>query len=324
MIFVYSRLGLIVLTIGLSSLILTACNSEPKEKKPGQAIASVNGKEITMLQLNDELRRANIRADQYEAASKQLLESLITRQLIIDEAARNKLDRTPEVMQARERANAQIIAQSYLQGILAKIQKPTKTEIEEYYQQHPEIFQQRKQFDLVVVRLAASDFTEEVKKITDAAKSLDEVIVWLDKQKIPYSRSLSSRSTTDLPKEMTKAFQEKEKGTIFIVNEQGGSLLMSIIGISSVPISIAAATPQIERFLLNKKQKEASEAEIARLRAASKVEYLGSNNAENKTEEPKTKTEESTIIDSEAKNDLNLVVEPNMDSGIERGIMGLK
>lgn len=320
--FVYSRWGLVGLAISIS-LVLTACNNEPKEKKSGQAIASVNGKEITMLQLNDELRRANIRADQYETASKQLLESLIARQLIVDEATRNKLDRTPEVMQARERANAQIIAQSYVQGILAKISKPSKQEIEEYYRQHPEIFQHRKQFDLSVVRLTASDFTEEVKKISDAAKSLDEVVAWLDKQKIPYNRSLSSRSTTDLPMEIAKAFQEKEKGTIFIVNEQGNSLLMSVINISNAPISLVAATPQIERFLLNKKQKEASEAEIARLRAASKIEYLGSISAENKQNKTMTKIEESTIPDSESKDGLNLA-EPNLDGGIERGIMGLK
>lgn len=322
MIFVYSRWVLIGLAIVIS-LILTACNSEPKEKKSGQAIASVNGKEITMLQLNDELRRANIRADQYETANKQLLESLIARQLIVDEAIRNKLDRTPEVMQARERATAQIIAQSYVQGILAKIPKPSAAEIEEYYRLHPEIFQQRKQFDLSVVRLAASDFTEEVKKISDAAKSLDEVVAWLDKQKIPYNRSLSSRSTTDLPMEIAKAFQEKEKGTIFIVNEQGNSLLMSVINTSNAPISLVAATPQIERFLLNKKQKEASEAEIARLRAASKIEYLGSISAENKPNKAMTKIEDSTISDSETKDGLNLA-EPNLEGGIERGIMGLK
>ena len=322
MVFVYSRWRLIGLTIVIS-LILTACNSEPKEKKSGQAIASVNGKEITMLQLNDELRRANIKADQYETASEQLLESLIARQLIVDEATRNKLDRTPEVMQARERATAQIIAQSYVQGVLAKIPKPSAAEIEEYYRLHPEIFQQRKQFDLSVVRLTASDFTEEVKKISDAAKSLDEVVAWLDKQKIPYNRSLSSRSTTDLPMEIAKAFQEKEKGTIFIVNEQGNSLLMSVINTVNAPISIVAATSQIERFLLSKKQKEASEAEIARLRAASKIEYLGAIKAENKSNKTITKTDEPTISDSKAKGSLNLV-EPNLEGSIERGIMGLK
>ena len=127
-------------TILISVLGFSACNSEPKEKKSGQALVSINGKEVTILQLNDELKRSGVRVDQYEAASKQLLESLIARQLIVDEALRTKLDRTPDVMQARERANAQVIAQAYLQSIASNIAKPTKSEIDEYYQQHPEYF----------------------------------------------------------------------------------------------------------------------------------------------------------------------------------------
>ena len=75
-------------------------------------------------------------------------------------------------MQARERANAQVIAQAYLQSIASNIAKPTKSEIDEYYQQHPEYFLQRKQFDMTVVRVATKEISDELKVIIDAAKSL--------------------------------------------------------------------------------------------------------------------------------------------------------
>ena len=212
----------------VSTLLLAACDGNaPKEKKPGQALVSVNGKEVTTLQLNDEIKRANIRPDQYEAASKQLLESLIVRQLIIEEAIRSKLDRTPDVMQARDRANAQVIAQAYIQGIVSKVTKPTQAEVGEYFQSHPEFFSQRKQFDLITVRIATKDLSEELRKTIDAAKSLDQVIAWLDKNKVQYFRSLASRSSTDLPPQMAKMLQEKSKDTVFIVNEQENSLLIS-------------------------------------------------------------------------------------------------
>ena len=54
----------------ISVLGFSACNSESKEKRSGQALVSISGKEVTVLQLNDELRRSGVRADQYEAASK--------------------------------------------------------------------------------------------------------------------------------------------------------------------------------------------------------------------------------------------------------------
>jgi len=102
---------------------LSACGG--KEKRVGQALASVNGEEITVLQLNDELQHANVPAVQQETASKQLLESLIDRQLLQNEAVKDKIDRDPKVVQAIERAKALIIAQAYMQKRIGAIAKPT-------------------------------------------------------------------------------------------------------------------------------------------------------------------------------------------------------
>ncbi|MDP2225054.1 EpsD family peptidyl-prolyl cis-trans isomerase [Nitrosomonas sp.] len=320
MVLAYTRMALIGF-VSISVLVLTACDSEPKEKKSGQALVSVNGKEVTMLQLNDEIKRANIRPDQYEAASKQLLESLIARQLIMDEAISNKLDRTPDVMQARERANAQIISQAYMQSIVSKVAKPSKAEIDDYYQKHPEYFSQRKQFDLTIVRIATKDLGDELKKIIESAKSLDEVVAWLDKNKVQYLRNLASRSTTDLPPQMATMMQQKSKDTIFIINEQENSLLISVNAIKDSPITAAVAAPQIEKFLMNQKYKEATDAEVARLRAAAKIEYLNAKTSTSDAEKPAVQS--AVTPPSDVTNNLN-ITESVSEGAIERGIMGIK
>ena len=323
MVLVNTRTVLIGLMIGFA-FVLAACDSnEPKERKTGQALVSVNGKEVTMLQLNEEIKRANIRPDQYEAASKQLLESLIVRQLILDEAVRNKLDRTPDVMQARDRANAQVIAQAYMQGIVSKVAKPSQDEINEYFQKHPELFSQRKQFDLITVRVATKDISNELKATIDAAKSVDQVVTWLDKNKVQYVRSLASRSNTDLPPQLAKMLQEKSKDTIFIINEQENSLLISVNAIKNSPITLAVAAPQIERFLLNQKYKEASDAEVARLRAAAKIEYLSAKAPAPSGNVEKPAAPQVAPDATGTPNNLNLP-EPAPEGSIERGIMGLK
>ena len=320
MVLTYARMTLIGY-MSILALVLAACDSESKEKKTGQALVSVNGKEVTMLQLNDEIKRANIRPDQYEAASKQLLESLIARQLIMDEAISNKLDRTPDVMQARERANAQIISQAYMQSIVSKVAKPSKAEIDDYYQKHPEYFSQRKQFDLTIVRIATKDLDDELKKIIEAAKSLDEVVAWLDKSKVQYLRNLASRSTTDLPSQMVAMMQQKSKDTIFIINEQENSLLMSVNAIMDSPITAAVAAPQIEKFLINQKYKEATDAEVARLRTVAKIEYFNDKASTSKAE--KTATQSTVSPPTGVTDNLNLA-EPVLEGTIERGIMGIK
>ena len=323
-----NRLKLIVLII---VPLLSACGDakENVEKKPGQALASVNGNEITILQLNDELVRAGIRAEQFEAASKQILESLIARQLIVDEAVRTKLDRTPEVMQARERANAQVIAQAYLQRITNKLGKPNQVEIDEFYQRNPEYFEKRKQFDLTIVRIALNDLNKELKTVLDAAKSIDEVTTWLDKQGIQYARNVALRSTADLPSHIVNMILEKGKNHIFVMQERAYNLLIAVNAIKENPLSLALATPQIEKFLANQKYKHASEEEINRLRSSAKIEYFGKNvpNLNLKDSNMNTQPAESFLDKKDFENNSNNLNQSNsmpVERSIERGMMGLK
>lgn len=299
----------------VSAAVFFACSSddgEQEEKKPGQALARVNGVEITIHQLNDELRRTGVQAGQHEAASKQILESLINRQLTLAEGVSNKLDRTPDVMQAIERAKAQIVAQTYLQGVVSKVISPSKTEIDEYFQKHPEFFAQRKQIDMTLLLIAAKDLSDELKAFLDAEKSPseNEVIAWLNEHNTDYRRNRVSRSTADMPQQMTAELLKKGKDHIFIVNEQNSSSLIFVDAINDSPVTAAAAAPQIERFLLNKKHQEAVETEIARLRSSAEIEYVG-------TIVPEVKEDESANI-----TDIDLL-DATSDETLERGLKGL-
>jgi peptidyl-prolyl cis-trans isomerase C len=257
----------------MAAAALSACGNKA-EKKPGQALASVNGEEITVMQLNEELTRVNPQAAQQEAARKQLLEALIDRQLLQGEAVKEKMDRDPKVVQAVERARATIVAQAYLQKRVGTIARPTKTEVEAYYSQNPQFFAERKQFDMRQLVLTTSDINDEVKKTIDSSKSLDEVAVWLDAQKIRYARGQLTRSSTDLPPELSKRLLAMPKGQMFIIREGARSLLISIAEVKDAPLTLEQAGAQIEQFLMNKKNKEAAEVELKRLRSTAKIEYM--------------------------------------------------
>ncbi|QCP14971.1 peptidyl-prolyl cis-trans isomerase, EpsD family [Pseudoduganella umbonata] len=252
---------------------LTACGDKA-EKKPGQALASVNGEEITVMQLNEELGRVNIPAAQQEAARKQLLESLIDRELLESEAAKEKIDRDPKVVQAVERAKSLIIAQAYLQKRIGTPTRPTKEEVAAYFEQNPQFFANRKQFDMRQLVLATRDVTDPMKEVINSAKSLDDVAAWLDGQKVRYARAQLSRSSAELPPQLSSRLQSMPKGQLFIVREGDRSMLISIADMRDAPVTLQQATPQIEQFLSNKKNKEAADAELKRLRASAKIEYL--------------------------------------------------
>lgn len=265
--------------IGMIAIVvsLAACGSKEAEKKPGQTLVRVNGEEITALQLNDELSRANVPPGQQEAATKQLLESLIDRQLVLAEAARNKMDRTPDVMKAIERAKAQIIAQTYVQSVTSKLAKPSIAEVDEYFQKHPEFFSHRKQFDMKQLVISSNDVSDNFKRTLDAAKSLDEVAAWLEKNGVRHARGQLSRSSTDMPPEMSAKLLTMPRTQLFIVREGGNTLINAIVDVKDASVSAKDAAPQIEKFLVNKKIKEAMDAEVAHLRSSAKIEYVGAS-----------------------------------------------
>lgn len=261
--------GVILLTVAG----LAACGGD-KQKKVGQALASVNGEEITALQLNEELQRAGVPAAQQEAASKQLLEALIDRQVVENVALKEKIDRDPKVMQAVERAKALIISQAYMQKKLSGMAPPSKAEVEDYFNKHPELFSNRKQFDMRQLLIASKDMNDALKQVIDKSKSLDEVAAWMESNKIGFARAQVSRTTTDLAPELVAKLQSMPKGQLFIINEGERAMLMTIVDIKDVPVKLAAAAPQIEQYLVNTRAKDAAKQEMDRLRAAAKIEYL--------------------------------------------------
>ncbi len=258
----------------LVAATLSACGDKAKEKKPGQALASVNGEEVTVLQLNEELQRAGVSAAQQDAASKQLLQVLIDRQLLQEAAAKENLDRDPKVMQAIDRAKSLIIAQAYLQKRVGNVAKPTPKEVEDYFNAHPEFFSNRKQFSMSEIVIGTNDLTPEVRAAADSAKSLEEVAVWLDAHKLKYGRTQVTRSTADVPPELSSKLLGMPKGQLFVVKEGPRAMFISVTEVKDAPVTLAVASPQIEQFLINKKNKELATAELQRLRADAKIEYL--------------------------------------------------
>lgn len=264
--------GILVLIVAAG---LSACGN--KEKKAGQSLARVNGEDITFLQINDELNRAGVQPGQEEAARKQLLESLIDRQLVLAEAMNNKIDRTPEVMQAIERSKAQIIVQAYLQNVTARIIPPSKAEINEYFESHPEFFSKRKEFDLQQLIIADQNFSAELKSFVDSAKSLDEVAAWMDKHDVPYRRARTTLTNADMPPEIASKLLTMSKGQLFLVEQAGNKKLNVLADIKDSPVTAVNAALQIEQFLFNKKNKEAVDVEVAHLRSLAKIEYFNAS-----------------------------------------------
>ena len=255
--------------------VLTGCSKEAK--KPGQALVRVNGEEITAYQLNSELQRAGVPTAQQDAARVQLLESLIDRQLLQDAAEREKLDRSPEVMQAIERAKALIIAQAYIQKRLQLVASPSKDEIDAYFSKNSDMFLHRQQFDMRQLVFVQPNSTEMAERAIKNASTIEEASVWLKANNVQFGRNEVARTSTDLSPELVNKLKAMPVGRMFVVNQDGRAALVTITAVKDVPVDLQVAASHIGQLLANVKSRDATAAELARLRANAKIEYL--NNA---------------------------------------------
>lgn len=306
------------------ALIVSACGGEPASTEPGQSLVRVNGEEITVIQLNDELSRARVQADQLEQAKKQLLESMIDLQLMVAEAQQNKLDRSPNVMRAIERAKKQIIAQSYMQTTLSQIGNPSDAEINQFYEEYPGLFAQRKKYTLAFLRFPANRMNEDLQKVIQSAKTLSDVAQWLDKQQISYLRDELIRTGTELSPQLNARLEKATKGEMFLMDENATGLFIMIKNIEADPVTLEAIKPQIVAHLLNIKRRETMQAEVSRLRAAANIEYLHVTQdtavADNAAAGPPAMLPLAGQQDDAAALD-NVLLQ---NESIERGISGLK
>lgn len=272
-------LGALTLVAAVS---LSACDTQASTEgkvEPSLPLVKVNDVEIVMLQPVD--GKAPVGAQPSaakETVDKQLLETLIDRQLLQEAAIRNKLDRAPQVVQTIERAKTEILAQAYLQDKFAAIGTPSKIEVDAYYQAHPELFTQRKLFHMKELVVATKDFSPQLKASLDSAKSIEQVSAWLDKNHVPYERSQVSRSTADLAPEMITKLQAMRKNQLFIVKAGEYTMVDSLYDVKLSPVTAEAAAPQIASYLRNERRKEIGAVELERLRASAKVEYLHKEN----------------------------------------------
>ncbi len=249
---------------------ISACGY--RETRSSQSVASVNGNQITTDQLSVEVLQVDGVPDQ--SSGRRALDTLIDRHLLQGEAIRNRLDRDPRVIAAIEGAKSEILAQAYMQNTLAHIAKPSQKEVVDYFNRHPEFFSRRKLFDMNELAISVEQVTDELKMVMDGAKSLDDVAAWLDGQRISYAYSKLARSSADLPATMAARLQTMQKGQMFVIREGASALLLSIVDIQDSPLTVEAAAAQIEQMLIDRKHNEIRAAEVARLRASAKVEYL--------------------------------------------------
>ncbi len=261
----------LVLMLGI---VLAGCS---KQETTSSAIASVNGTSITSAQLDLALSRLNLSAQNLTPQAKsQVVQALVDQQLLVQKAIAQKLDQDPAVQQLLEAARNQVLSQAYLQHAGQAAAKPSEADISAYYNQHPELFSQRRIYNLQELAVAApKDRIAELNSRLETSHDLGEFVSWLRSQNIPFRTGNEVKAAEQLPMNIVPRMQTMQEGQLLALPSANGITVLQIAAIQSAPITLDKAHPLIERYLTATKQRDVATADIKKLRDAAKIEYMG-------------------------------------------------
>lgn len=268
----------IVRALALAALIpLLVVGCSKKDKVATQTVAIVDGEEISVHQINSVLSKVNgVSPESLPKVKREILEGLVEQQLAINLATSTKLDRSPEVVSAIENAKREIIARAALEHIRNAQPKPTDDEAKNYFTAHPELFTERRVFNLQEIALdKATPNMAEIRTKVAAAKSMEEVADWLTQQSIGFKPSAGARAAEQIPLEVLPKLHQFKDGQMGLIEGNEANLIVRVVASKSVPIAEAQAQPRIKVFLANQRGAEAIKREKEAMKAKAKVEYLG-------------------------------------------------
>ena len=305
-----------ILAIAIAAaLALAGCGKSEGKKAATQAAAKVNKEEISVHQINSVLSRGgNVPPEQIKAASRQVLDKLIDQELMVQQAIEKKLDRDPKVMQMLEGARREILSRAYAEQVMANAGKPAADEIKSFYAGHPELFSQRRVFNLQEIAvMAPPDKHEALRAEVAKAKTLNDVAAWLRANDIRFAVNAGVKSAEQLPMELLPKYHAIKDGqSALLTGPGGGAMVVHVASSQIAPLDEKAATPFIEQFLSNRKRIELAEAELKQLKGKAKIEYLG-------------EFVQTAQSDEQAKPAAAAApAKPASDKHIDKGVAGLK
>ncbi len=264
------------ITLASAALLLAGCGDK-KDKLASQTAAKVNKDEITVHQINFVLQQQrNLKPEQTEAASKQILERLIDQQLALQKADDLKLDRDPNVVQQIEAAKREILARAYVQKIGEAAPKPTPEEIKKYYDEKPALFKERRIYNIQEIVIEAKP--EQLGGLRDqlaASKNVNEFVEYLKSNDYRFGGNQAVRAAEQLPLQSLDAFAKLKDGQAVLSPTPTGATVIVLAGSRSQPVTEEQARPAIEQFLLNDRKRKLIEEDVKAMRKAAKIEYIG-------------------------------------------------
>lgn len=258
------------ITAIIAAFVIAGCSKGPPE---GQVLARVNGKEITQSELNTELAAAGVPTAMRTKATPAVLQRVIERKLLVQQAEQDKVDQDPEYLLLRQRADETLLAQRYLQRqSQATTRQPNTDEIDAYIRDHPAIGDQRQILTLDQVRFPTPTDPTVVQALS-GVQTMDGLLEVLKARKIRFERDSGQADSAMLPDELLANINRLKPGEPVVII--GGPVLTAAVvtGRQPVPTTTAQAIEIAKRRITSAVATNRLKQQSVALRQSAKIEY---------------------------------------------------
>ncbi|WP_353216596.1 hypothetical protein [Sandarakinorhabdus sp.] len=176
-----------LITVAAAAL-LVGC-SKDGDKPDGQVVASLDGRDITIHEVNQEISSLG---QQAQSAPRKLIEAVglarvIERKMLASEAQTRKLDQSPQYVLAKTRNDENLLVQALQAEVSSKVGVTPREQAQKYVEQNPVIFGDRRIMTLDQIQFLQPPNFAALPMQT--AKTMQEVETVLINANIEYRRA---------------------------------------------------------------------------------------------------------------------------------------
>lgn len=202
----------------LGTALLAGCGNGGEEQlEKGQVVATVDGKDVTVHELNAELQGVNLpQGADRKAVEQAALQQVVQRRILADIARERGLDKTPMYLLQEKRAEETILAQMLQRSLASSIKQPTGQEVQTYIAQNPQLFAQRKIFTVDQIQFEAPKDMRQLSAY-QPLKTMEEVEAQVKKDGLRYRRAPATLDVATANPMLVQQVLRLPPGEIFII-----------------------------------------------------------------------------------------------------------
>lgn len=239
-----------------------------------QVVAEVNGRELTISELNQTLQSLASSTPSAQADIEEALQNLVDQELMAQAAIEEKLDQDASVREKLAAVRRSMLASSLQQRVVFSNMQFNDQQLHAFYDEHPELFHERRIYHTIEFQTAGHPLAREMLDQVRQSQGVTQVRTLLGQTDYLSRETDSLSAAEEIPSDvLSKLFNAKVGDVSVEVALDGSATIVCLVDALNAPVSFEQSRQAIGHYLNGKKKREDLHQYLDALRKTAKIEY---------------------------------------------------